>query len=199
MTTYRVAPAAANAGLLTLMVALLASSGCRSRPKPALLPDAGAVVYPRYWLVNTPVLDRPGGKPVSTVAGPVLVELLPKGLVRTVAADGKQLEGYLPEELLREPGARRGLMLYAQQESELRWRGPHGPIMGRLHPGAFVSVVPEAEDHVRVGSLPFKSASDHREGSQLVLYTTRRGLGVDPGKPVECRRQRVPRRRVLHS
>jgi hypothetical protein len=65
-------------------------------------------------------------------------------------------------------------MLYAQRVTDLRWRRSDGPVLGRLHPGAFVSVVPLARGMIRVGSLPFERASD-----RPVVFVDRDALGVE--------------------
>jgi hypothetical protein len=69
-------------------------------------------------------------------------------------------------------------MLYCQRVGELHWRRADGPLLGRLHPGAFVSVVPGERGSVRVGSLPFE-----RSLESLVVYVDREVLGSAPRTP----------------
>ncbi len=125
----------------------------KQRPGPSTLhaPE-------RYWLKNTTLLETPGGRPTHHVEGPLLVELLDGGHVRSVDRGATHVEGYLPEQLLDKPQPGQGLMLYVQQVAELRYGGHTGPVIGRLHPGALVSVVRLGSEGSLVGSLPFQPA-----------------------------------------
>jgi hypothetical protein len=55
----------------------------------------------------------------------------------------RSLEGFIPEAIRKTPADRRGLMLHGQRVSELHLDSPAGPVIGRIHPGAFVSVAPQ--------------------------------------------------------
>lgn len=118
--------------------------------------DSGFSPPPRYWLKNTTLLGWPGGKPERYVDGPLLVELLPKGRVRSAKPGKWRVEGYLPRDVLQEPQPGWGLMLYAQEHTELRFGARTGQVIGQLHPGAFVSVVLDGRGGALVGSLPFR-------------------------------------------
>ncbi len=95
-----------------------------------------------YWLRNATLLDRPQGAPTGTVRGPLLVAPHAEVRVRSVLGGAATIEGFLPSERLTTPADRSGLMLYAQRTTELHYPSPSGPVTGRLHPGAFVSVAP---------------------------------------------------------
>ncbi|HVJ21024.1 MAG TPA: hypothetical protein VM686_36690 [Polyangiaceae bacterium] len=133
---------------------------------------------PRYWLWNVVLLQTPNGPPGFSVTSPRLIELLENGRVRSL--EGKpSLEGFLPRKLLEEPGEGAGLMLYVQQAGELALDKPTGAILGKLHPGAFVSVVPGRAERVRVGNLPFKNAS-----RPIVAYARSDSLGTTQRQPM---------------
>jgi hypothetical protein len=48
-------------------------------------------------------------------------------------------------------------MLVAQRDAELRWRRPNGPVLGRLHAGARITVASVEGPWVRIAGLPFRS------------------------------------------
>src|SRR6266700_6190524 len=117
-------------------VVILGALACsRATHSPNDAGDATQPTYARYWLVNTAVLDTPGGRERTRVTTPRLVELLPGGRVRAPNTD-PPFEGFLPPDILDRPGKDRGLMLYAETVAELRCHAPTGPMLGRLHPGA---------------------------------------------------------------
>jgi hypothetical protein len=166
------------------LLALILTSGCthlERRERSA--PDVEApIVYPQYWLTNTVLLDHQGGIPVANVAAPRLVELLPGGRVRSRDTTTPPLDGYLPSAVLREPGRDRGLMLYAQSMGEMHCDHPGSSPLGRVHPGAFVSVVPTDDRIVRIGSLPFAWSR-----KELDVYVARDILGTTPQLPIDYR------------
>ena len=166
------------------LFALILATGCthlERRERPA--PDAEApIIYPQYWLTHTVLLDMQGGRPVANVEAPRLVELLPGGRVRSHDTTTPPLDGYLPSEVLQEPGRNRGLMLYAQRVGEMHCDHPGSSPLGRVHPGAFLSVVPTDDRVVRIGSLPFAwSRKDFN------VYVARDILGTTPQPPIDYR------------
>lgn len=132
--------------------------------------DRGRDSFPRYWLRNTTLLTLEG-RAAAHVDEPLLVELLPGGRVRSVNAVARRVEGYLPKAVLEKPTPHGGLMLYAQQVTDLRYMTQDGPVIGRLYPGAFVSVVKRGNEGMLVGSLPFRPSS-------LVGYVAAKSLGT---------------------
>jgi hypothetical protein len=167
------APRASTACASVLISVLLL--GCtKHHSERATRSDAGLVRgLPRYFLRNTPVLDKPGGHEKYRVSEPVLVSLLPDGRVRALPGSEPSFEGYLPKALLLEPHEQQGLFLYAQRVAELRLGRPDGPVIGLLHPGAFVSVAPSQARYTRVGSLGFGGVLE-----SLPAYVARDALGV---------------------
>jgi len=186
-------PLASRSSASGLILLLLTASGvvaCNKR-KSEPINAASMRVLGRYWLTHTQ-LQSAGAKGTGfTVTAPRLVELLPNGYVRSIPNQEPQFEGLLPPEVLQEPQNGRGLMLYAQRVGEIHWRTPEGLLYGRVHPGAFVSVVPMDGLMVRIGNLPFKP-----DQGPLVVYVNRESLGTEPRElaslkaPVDTRSMR---------
>ncbi len=124
-----------GAGLLCLLVLSLA---CRRD-------RVGRTSHPRYWLHTADAPGLVGGEDL------LLVERLPDGRLRSVVP-GRPFEGRLPPELSTEAKWGRGLALYAQRAAELHLR-PGGPRIGRVLPGALVSLAVHEGAMVRV-ALP---------------------------------------------
>jgi hypothetical protein len=175
LDTMALAPRSSTACLIALFLAVSAAAAC-SKSKTA--PASSAKVLGRYWLTNTELRSDGAGGKGFTVTAPTLVELLPNGLVRSIPNTQPKFEGLLPPEVLQEPQTGRGLMLYAQRVGDIHWRSPEGLLYGRLHPGAFVSVIPTDRMVVRIGNLPF----GHEPGP-FVLYVDRDLLGTQPREP----------------
>jgi hypothetical protein len=132
--------------------------------------------FPRYYLSNTALLDKPNGKRGPVIEGPVLVELLPGGRVRAVTPAKERVDGYLPEILQYLPGEEdAGLLLYAQRVADLHLERPDGKKMGRLHRGALVSVVPGRERFALIRLPEFM-----KDGQPLVAFVERSALGIEP-------------------
>jgi hypothetical protein len=160
--------------LIALFLAACAVAACSKRRSDPTN-TAATRVLGRYWLTNTELRsDGTGGKGF-TVTAPTLVELLPNGRVRSIPNTVPRFEGLLPPEVLQEPQTGRGLMLYAQRVGDIHWRSPEGLLYGRLHPGAFVSVIPTDRLVIRIGGLPF----GHEPGP-FVVYVDREVLGTEP-------------------
>ena len=163
--------------LIALVLAVAEAVACSKRKSnPAGI--AAARVLGRYWLTNTELQSERAGEKGFTVTAPTLVELLSNGRVRSIPTAKPRFEGLLPPLILQEPQTGRGLMLYAQRRGEIHWRNPEGPVYGRLHPGAFVSVVPTDRLLVRIGNLPFG-----HEQEPFVVYVDRDLLGTEPREP----------------
>jgi len=133
-----------------------------------------------YWLRNATLLDRPQGAPTGTVRGPLLVELHAEGRVRSVLGGTVTVEGFLPSERLTTPADRSGLMLYAQRTTELHHLSPSGPVIGRLHPGAFVSVAPGGDARWATVGVSRYGAAGKDAGPGLIAYAERSALGPEP-------------------
>jgi hypothetical protein len=146
-----------NLVVLVVAVTLLSTvPSCRRRtlhPRATRRDTGTENLVTRYWLKNTTLLAAPGGRAMREIAGPVLVDLLPGGHVRGVAM--KDVDGYLPKDVLAKPQHDRGLMLYAQEITELQYENAQGSVIGKLYPGAFVSVVRDGHEGALVGNLPF--------------------------------------------
>jgi hypothetical protein len=166
--------------------------GCHGERASHAPSDAGArEPLPRYWLRDTELLDGPGGRAERSVDAPILVELSPDGRVRR-AGEAATWLGYVPDALLRTPELERGLMLYAQRIGDLHLYSPSGPVVGRLHPGAVVTVASGDAASVLVANLGFQfRVNQEREdgiitGSStgpLVAYVARDVLGTEPLTP----------------
>jgi hypothetical protein len=139
-------------------------------------------MYARYWLTHSAVLDEPGGHSTIEIDAPRLVELLPGGRVRSSDGATPTFQGFLPADVLEEPRGNGGLMLYAHAVGELRAYDPAGPVLGRIHPGAFVSVVPSEGKSIRVGNLPFQLAMNDK-----AVYVDRAVLDSEPREPAAFR------------
>lgn len=139
---------------------------------------------PRFWLVNTEVAPAPGQPPARTVRGPVLVELLPGGKVRSLPESAEAFEGFVPESTWKTPADRRGLMLYGQRVSDLHLDSPAGPVIGRIHPGAFVSVAPHDDATWLVAVSRYRSPPPSSEGKPLLAYVEKGALGPAPREQV---------------
>ncbi|MBN1611528.1 MAG: hypothetical protein JW940_33145 [Polyangiaceae bacterium] len=109
--------------------------------------------------------------------GPALVELLADGHVRSMPGAVDAFEGYWPGALQNEPSDRQGLLLYAQKVAPLHYGSPAGPIIGRLHPGAFVGVRPHDSGSFLV-AVPRYSHNDR----PLLAYVEPDALGPEPSE-----------------
>jgi len=163
---------AAGPGWHALLLSL--ALGCDDPNLPAQT-QAGAAEPPaRYWLRNAPLLDRVGGAEVRRIRGPVQVELFPDGRVRSVPNSGECFEGYLSPELRAKPHRDQGLMLYVQRTADLRLERPDGPVVGRVHSGALLTVTTQPGNQAAVGIPGFD------EGGSWPGYVARDALGVEP-------------------
>ncbi|MBK7396754.1 MAG: hypothetical protein IPJ34_10745 [Myxococcales bacterium] len=126
----------------SLLLILLLSLACRRGP---VAPSS----HPRYWLHTVDAPGLVGGGDL------LLVELLPEGRLRSVEP-GRPFEGRLPPELATTPKWGRGLALYVQRAADLHYLRPDGPLVGRVLPGALVSLAgPLPRDSQAVGvALP---------------------------------------------
>ncbi len=131
------------------MTALLVACSVPSVDETPVAPPVEVPV--RYWLRNVELLDAPEGKAFRRVVGPVLIELWRDGRVRSSPDAADRFEGYLPRDVLEQPQRDRGLALVAQRQAELHLARPDGPVVGRVHPGAMVSVRPGTAEHWTVG------------------------------------------------
>lgn len=161
---------------VSVVLAHVILNGCRTDPVPSSRPDASLPVkpFPRYWLRDTPILDKPRGTKTHDIAGPVLVELLPDGRVRSPPGAKKAFEGYLPESLRHLPGEYgKGLLLYAQRAANLHIDRPSGPKAGVVYRGAFVTVAPSNDSQVLVGLPGF-----FRNKRPMVAFVDGSALGT---------------------
>lgn len=146
---------------------------CSSAPSGEDAPPAPPA--PQFWLVDTHLSERPGEEPSLHVEGPVKVELLPSGKVRAIAPSDRPLEGFLPESVQKEPADRKGLMLYSNRVTGLHLDSPEGPLLGKLHPGAMVSVAPFDAEHWQV-AVPRYGEKDR----PLLAYVAKNALDETP-------------------
>lgn len=172
--------------LLALLV--LAGAACNERRAPGgssastgTTTDA-ETTWQRYWLVNTSLSDRPDGESKVKVLGPKLVEVSPEGRVRSPPKDRQPISGHLPRRVLEHAAEDQGLFLYVQREARVHWNAPDGQSLARLHPGAFVSVVPGTSRFAKIAG--YRWALD----GAVRLYVERSALGVaarklEPPKP----------------
>lgn len=137
-----VAPRRMRASAWSLLLILLLSLACR-RGRVA------GPSHPRYWLHTVDAPGLVGGGDL------LLVELLPEGRLRSVEP-GRPFEGRLSPELATTPKWGRGLALYVQRAADLHYLRPDGPLVGRVLPGALVSLTgPLPRDGEAVGvALP---------------------------------------------
>ena len=144
--------------------------GCRGNRAPPAPPDTRpGEALRRYWLRDAELLDSPGGRAVRTVDAPILIELSQDGGVRKADGTGMWL-GYLPEALLQTPEPGHGLMLYAQRVGELHLDSPSGPVIGRLHPGAVVTVARDYARSVLVSNLGFLTGMESPSQTARATY-----------------------------
>lgn len=162
----------AGAAVLQLAAAL-GCTGERVTPKSDGNPGAEASAR-RYWLKNVVLYDAPGGKPVRYLDAPVLGDVSRDGRVQSLPDGAERFAGYLPGEVLTHPQDDGGLMLHAQRATPLRLGAPEGPVVGTLHPGAFVSVAAGDVAAIAVGSLGFAHAG------KAQVYARRADLGPEP-------------------
>ena len=95
--------------ILPISLALVViSSACNREPEPAPAVGAGGPPAPRYWLRRATVRSEPAGGEARSIEGPVLVELLPGGRVRSPAGSIDSIDGYLDPKVAAEPGDRLG-------------------------------------------------------------------------------------------
>ncbi|MEZ4298572.1 MAG: hypothetical protein R3B70_26710 [Polyangiaceae bacterium] len=140
---------------------------------------------PRFWLRDQPLAETKGATPDKTVVGPALVELLADGEVLSPPETGQAIHGFLPDDARTKPGDRRGLMLYGQRISDLHLDSPTGPVVGRIHPGAFLSVAPHDETHWQVAVPRYSGLLAYVEKSALGPTPQRQVTPVQTGKRVE--------------
>lgn len=105
------------------------------------------------------------------------MELLAGGKVRSLPGAAEPFEGYLPAEALTTPADRRGLMLHARRVVDLRLGAPDGEVVGRLHPGALVSVAPDAAAGTWLVAVPRYTDAN---GGPLLAHVERDALGPEP-------------------
>lgn len=174
---------ASRAALLLGGWLAVAASSCTEAAPSGGPPAPAAPPPPRFWLVDTKLAAEPGAAPTRSIQGPVLIELLPGGKVRSVPEAREAFEGFIPEAMMKTPADRRGLMLHGQRVSELHLDSPAGPVIGRIHPGAFVSIAPQDDGATWLVAVPRYSESSG-EGHPLLAYVDRSALGPAPQKQV---------------
>lgn len=162
-------------------IALLAIQCHHATPRNG--DSAGHVPPPRYWLQRVSLSEGPNGPPVHTVQGPVLIELSENGYVNTPSDAKEQVAGYLTEATLTQPADRAGLMLYAQRTTDLHLDSKQGPVIGRLHPGAFVGVAVRGEGRGMV-AVPRYNRTNAADPKTLLAYVDVSALGPHPAPEV---------------
>jgi hypothetical protein len=109
-----------------------------------------------FWVRNSPLLDA-SAKPLGTIKGPLLVEVSPKGRAKSLPGTAQSVDGYLPASLLTAPIDGEGLALYAQRQADLHDQSAKGPVIGRVYPGAFVSVAPSSPGYLNIALPAFRA------------------------------------------
>lgn len=164
------------------LIALLVTTQCH-RGVP---PESGSGTHaplPRYWLQRASLSEVPNGPPVRSVQDPVLIELAEDGHVSSLPGAKEMFAGYLAETTLTRPADRAGLMLYAQRTTELHLDSKGGPVIGRLHPGAFVGVAVSGEGR-GVVAVPRYTRTNAAEPRTLLAYVDANALGPHPVREV---------------
>jgi hypothetical protein len=164
---------------LLAAVFVLLLTECHRSPERAGAAEAG-VPLPRYWLQRVSLSDVPNGPSTHTVKGPVLVELGPNGHVNSLPGSPEVVAGFVPVTLLTRPTDRAGLMLYAQRTTELHLDSNNGPVIGRLHPGAFVGVAASGVEHVEVAVPRYTRINASPPPNTLFAYVDATALGPEP-------------------
>jgi hypothetical protein len=151
-------------GLLVTILLLAAPlvAGCKT---PRVSSDSGAAGAPgalgsdarTFWLRNSPLLDA-SAKPIGSVQGPLLARVGPQGRVQSSPGVTPSVDGYLPASLLATPKDGEGLALYAQRQADLHEQSATGPVIGRVYPGAFVSVAPASPGYLLLALPAFRAA-----------------------------------------
>jgi len=154
--------------VLTLM------SACKPTSRPERNADSSTQSAPvAYWLVNSKLTSSPDGGASYLVQGPTPIHLFPDWRVQSMPDTPIRFDGYLPESDVRHPRRDGGLMLYAHRRANLHIDSPRGPIIGRLHPGAFVSVGAARNDSVAIGGIGLENVKPH------TVYVRRDALDFD--------------------
>jgi hypothetical protein len=134
-----------------------------------------------YWLRNSPLLDE-SDKPIGTVRAPQLVQVDPKRRARSLPGAAQVIDGLLPASLFDAPKDDEGLALYAQKRADLHYESENGPVIGRIYPGAFVSVAPArppaAPGYLEI-ALPAIRAPNAGQ-TQVVAIVEASALGTSP-------------------
>ena len=160
--------------LFALGYILTQLSACKAATRPERTADSDTVpAASAYWLVNTELTTTPDGGPSYLVQGPTPIDLFGDGHVLSKPGQPIRLDGYLPENNVRHPRRDGGLMLYANRSTDLHLDSPGGPIIGRLHRGAFVSVGRARGDSVTIGGIGLQKVRPR------TVYVRRDALGFD--------------------
>ena len=77
--------------------------------------------------------------------------------MRSLPGTAPSVDGYLPTSLLTAPKDGEGLALYAQRQADLHDQSGDGPVIGRVYPGAFVSVAPSNPGYLKVALPAFRA------------------------------------------
>jgi hypothetical protein len=167
-----------------------------SKADPKIDASILSLMDEEYWLLETPLSASPDGGASKHVAGPALVVLGDDGKVETPVGSYPPVNGYVPQGILKRPEVSRGLMRYAVRTAELHAESPSGPVIGRLHLGAFVSVAPNGVSDADTGFALVGNLGPGRAKPPLVAYVEKAALestpaNVESEKPIPGREARA--------
>ena len=134
-----------------------------------------------YWLRNSTLLDE-SAKPVGTVRASQLVRIDAVSRARSLPGAAQVIDGYLPASLFIAPKDGEGLALYAQRQADLRDESGNGSVIGRIYPGAFVSVVPAGPGYLKIALPAFPAASAARNQIVAIVERPRSARRRNPSK-----------------
>lgn len=137
----------ARAASSAAAVALGLLAGCEREeptgpPTPTVVASEPVSSPAQFWLRRATISTDLSGKRWLDIEEPTRVQVLADGSVRNVASG---VEEQVASDLVKHPQDGVGLMLYAHRTADLHLGFPDGPVVARLHPGAFVSVAPTTE------------------------------------------------------
>lgn len=187
MASSRATPYAARVLLRWLLVLLLALTAACSQEETPTPPPAASLGT--YWLEDVQLLDSDQARGALVYEGrPFLIRA-----DRSVedATTGAPL-GLLPERLMKVPAERGGVLLYARELTPIHLDKPDGKQVGRLFPGARVSVTPGVDGSTELGQLGFERAEaplkrEHRSGAFASHSSlSARQLKAQPFPTVPC-------------
>ncbi|MEZ4373119.1 MAG: hypothetical protein R3B07_20015 [Polyangiaceae bacterium] len=170
---------------------VLALAGCSPAPKPA--PPAESVGT--YWLEDTQLLDSGSVHGVRVLDAREVMIRADRNVED--AATGVHL-GLLPEQLMNVPAAHGGVLLYAQEVTPIHLDKPNGKEVGRLYPGARVSVTRGVGASTELNQLGFERWDpDPKEPARIKAFATRSALSSH--KLPEYLFPPIPNAQVLQS